>query len=163
PRPFNSGGRLGYAGLDMATDPDGFDLLSWHDCSIHGISFRTGDPAAGDWTSELVLDLDFITDSVRGGSGTQFMLAPTTLVFHDVIDVKINLDLGNQVLHPVSIDKIEREPDKGGQHYLWRVKLNWPTDGEITFGATRFTQTIRAKPIVCEQQYLRTVDRAALS
>ena len=123
----------------MPPDPDGFDHLSWHDCSLHGIALRIGDPAAGDWTAELVLDLDYITESVRGPGGTQFMLAPATLVFHEVRDAKINIDWGNQMLHPVAIDGIEREPDESGQYYLWRVKLNWPTNGEITFGATRFT------------------------
>lgn len=154
-----SGGLVRYAGSDMPPDPDGFEHLSWHDCSLHGIALRIGDPAAGDWTAELVLDLDYITDSVRGPGGTQFMLAPATLVFHDVRDAKISIDWGNTMLHPVAIDGIERELDEGGQYYLWRIKLNWPTGGEITFGATRFTQTIRGKPVVCEQDHLPTAAR----
>ena len=36
-----------------------FDRLSWHDCHIWGVGLRVGEPDEGDWTSDLVLDLDF--------------------------------------------------------------------------------------------------------
>ena len=43
-----------------------FDCLSWHDCHIWGIELRAGDPDDGDWTSDLVLDIDFIVEWICG-------------------------------------------------------------------------------------------------
>ena len=53
-----------------------FDRLSWHDCHIWGIELRAGDPDDGDWTSDLVLDIDFIVEWICGaGGGGQFRVA----------------------------------------------------------------------------------------
>lgn len=40
-----------------------FDRLSWHDCHLWGLELRAGDPDAGDWTSDLALDIDLDRDS----------------------------------------------------------------------------------------------------
>jgi hypothetical protein len=39
-----------------------FDELSWHDCHIWAQRFDVGSPEEDDWTSDLVLDLDFIVE-----------------------------------------------------------------------------------------------------
>ena len=39
-----------------------FDRLSWHDSHLWAIRLECAEPDEGDWTSELVLDLDFIVD-----------------------------------------------------------------------------------------------------
>lgn len=62
-----------------------FDQLSWHDCCVHGIDLLTGDPEEGDgdWTNDLALDIDFITEWACGGDASaRFQVAPATLVFH---------------------------------------------------------------------------------
>jgi hypothetical protein len=74
-----------------------------------------GDRDERDWTSELVLDLDFIVDWMCGvAGGGQFRVAPATLAFHGVTDPRIRIDWGDsgfQVApHAVSIDRIERDP-----------------------------------------------------
>src|SRR6266436_7316514 len=64
-----------------------FEHVSWHDCHFWGLDLRVGDPDEDDWTSNLVLDIDFITDwicPVEGGG--QFRVAPATLAFHGVTD-----------------------------------------------------------------------------
>jgi hypothetical protein len=72
-----------------------FGRLSWHDCHIWGIELRADDPDDGDWTSDLVLDIDFIVEWICGtGGGGQFRVAPATLVFHGVTDPKIDIDWG---------------------------------------------------------------------
>jgi hypothetical protein len=43
------------------TDAD-FDRLSWHDCHIWAVELHAGNPDDKDWTSDLVLDIDFIVD-----------------------------------------------------------------------------------------------------
>jgi hypothetical protein len=150
-----------------------FDRLSWHDCHIWGVALRAGDPDAGDWTSELALDLDFIVEWICGvGGGGQFRVAPATLVFQGVTDPKIDIDWGRSgfqaSLHPASIATIERELIRDQKVYLdrpyyrWRIRLNWPDSSEITFGAAGFTQTLRAEPILTERQCLSLEERDRL-
>lgn len=151
-----------------------FGNLSWHDCHIWGIQLRIGDPEQNDWTSDLDLDIDFILEWICGTDGQcQFRVAPANLVFHDVTDLSITIDWGRsgfQVsIHPVSIEAIERsliDEQKiclDRPYYRWSIKLNWPEGGLLQFGATGFTQSLRAAPILRQQQhYPRTsspVDR----
>lgn len=142
-----------------------FDRLSWHDCHIWGFDLCAGDAEEGDWTSDLVLDIDFIVEWLCGVSGgAQFRVAPATLVFYGITDLRIAIDWGDSgfrtALHPVSIDRIEREAVEDRKIYLdrpyysWRILLNWPQGGAITFGAVGFTQTLRREAIVKDQQKL---------
>jgi hypothetical protein len=150
-----------------------FDRLSWHDCHIWRVELCVGDPDEGDWTSDLVLDVDYIVEWLCGvGSGGQFRVAPATLVFHGVTDLRINIDWGRSgfqcALHELSIDSIERELIQDQKVYLdrpyysWTVRLNWPSAGAITFGAVGFTQTLRAEPVLIEKQSFSQHERSRL-
>ena len=142
------------------TVPEGeFDGSGWHDCHIWGLEFRPGDPGAGDWTSDLALDIDFICEWLCGDNGCQFRVAPATLVFHGVEELKIGIDWGEQsMVHELSIATIERERtnnariDPNQLVYRWAIKLNWPESGEISFTAVGFTQTLSAEPAVLDEQ-----------
>ena len=151
-----------------------FDRLSWHDCHIWAIELRVGDPSNEDWTSDLALDIDFIVDWICSvGEGGKFRVAPATLVFHGVTDPKIDIDWGRSgfqaALHPVSIGNLERERVQDQKVYLdrpyysWTICLNWPNGGVITLGAVGFTQTLRAEPIVSENQHLSLSERLRLT
>jgi hypothetical protein len=151
-----------------------FDHLSWHDCHIWAIELRAGDAGDADWTSDLALDIDFVVGWLCGISGAaQFRVAPATLVFHGVTDPKIEIDWGRsgfQVsLHPASIGHVERELVRDQKVYLdrpyyrWRIRLNWPDTSEISFGAVGFTQTLRAEPVLKEQQCLSLSERNRLT
>ena len=152
----------------IRTDAD-FAELSWHDCHIWGLELRAGEPDEGDWTSDLVLRLDYIVEwlcSLDGGA--EFRVAPAELVFHGVTDPRISIDQesGAQVaLHLLSIDRIEREPIREQRvfldrpYYRWRVALNWPAGSEIRFGAVGFTQTLLAEPVVLDRQLLTLGER----
>ncbi len=151
-----------------------FDQLSWHDCHIWGFELCAGDADEGDWTSDLVLDIDFIVEWLCGvTAGTQFRVAPAVLVFHGVTDLSIKIDWGDSgfrtALHPVSIDRIEREAVREQKVYLdrpyyrWRILLNWPKSGEITFGAVGFTQTLRTEAVLTDQQSLSRRERRRLT
>ena len=151
-----------------------FDRLCWHDCHIWAIELRVGDTSNEDWTSDLALDIDFIVDWICSvGGGGQFRVAPATLVFHGVTDPKIDIDWGRSgfqaALHPVSIGNLERERIQDQKVYLdrpyysWTIRLNWPNGGVISFGAVGFTQTLRAEPIVSENQHLSLSERLRLT
>jgi hypothetical protein len=154
------------------TDAD-FERLSWHDCSLWGIELRVGDPDVGDWTSDLALSIDFIVEWLCGvDGGTQFRVAPARLVFHGVTDPHIHLDWdsGLQIaIQAIAIDRLERERIQEQRVYLdrpyyrWRLHLHDPPEGEISFGAVGFTQTLLAEPILQPEQYLTPAQRRSTS
>jgi hypothetical protein len=86
-----------------------------------------------------------------------------------VTDLKIAVDWGDSgdrtALHDLMIDGITRQrvPDQEGyparEHYRWRIALNWPQGGVIGFGAHGFTQTLRAEPVLLDEQRLPTGTR----
>jgi hypothetical protein len=151
------------------TDAD-FDDLSWHDCHVWGLSIGAGDPDRGDWTSDLSLDLDFIVEWICAVNQTfQFRVAPATLTFHGVTDLRIGVEWGDgglqAAIHPISIDRIAREPVEQQKvfldrpYYRWRIVSNWPAGGEIVFGAVGFTQRLRAEPALSARQHLSRHER----
>ena len=145
-------------------EPD-FEHLSWHDNIIYGLRLVTGDVSQDDWRSDLVLDIDHIVEWVCDPDGSmRFQVAPATLAFHEVTDLGIAIDFGDSGhrtgLNELSIDMITREPvpDEEGypprSYFSWRIALNVPQGGKITFGASGFTQTQRAEPILLDEQSL---------
>jgi hypothetical protein len=150
-----------------------FDELSWHDCHLVGFAIRAGDADEGDWTSDLVLDLDFIVEWMCGVEGPgQFRIAPATLIFHGVTDLRLHIDWGHSgfqaALHEIAIDRIEREVIHDQKVYLdrpyyrWTIRLNWPKTGDISFGAVGFTQTLLAEPVRTKNQSLSRRERTRL-
>jgi hypothetical protein len=150
-----------------------FERLSWHDCHIWRLELRTGDPDQNDWTSDLAIDLDFITECLCGTDGCcEYRVAPATLVFHGVTDLRIKIDWGESgfrmSLHEASIDGIDRELVRDQKVYLdrpywsWRIRLNWPAGGEIAFGAVGFSQTLRAEPVLSRRECLSFHERSRL-
>ena len=149
-----------------------FDRLSWHDCHVWGLSIGAGDSDAGDWTSDLIIDLDYIVEWICGVDKTfQFRVAPATLTFHGVTDLHVGVEWGDGALqaaiHPMSIDRIGRERIANQKvfldrpYYRWRITSNWPAGGEIAFGAVGFTQRLRADPVLGVRQHLTRKERVA--
>jgi hypothetical protein len=149
-----------------------FDEISWHDNEIWGFELQIGDPDRDDWTSDLVLDIDHIVEWVRSADGMRFRVAPADLVFHGATDLRIGIDcgpIGQQVsLMLPSISHIQREPIQDQRvfldrpYYRWCIPLNGYPDGEISFGAYGFTQTLRREPVLCDVQRLDRASRGAL-
>ncbi len=107
-----------------------FGRLSWHDWHIWAVELHAGDPDDQDWTSDLALDIDFIVEWICGvGGGGHFRVAPATLVFHGITDLKIDIDWGRSgfqaALHPASIDHVERELIHDQKVFLDRPYYNW--------------------------------------
>ena len=102
-----------------------------------------------------------------------FRIVPATLIFHDVTDLKVNIDWGDSGfqhgLHELSIDHIERVKIENQKicldrpYYRWVIATNFPKSGKITFGGTGFTQCPRDEPVISDQQQLPGSDRADFS
>lgn len=146
-----------------------FDGLCWHDCHIWGLSFRSGDPASGDWTSELALDIDYICEWCCADEHARFRVAPALLTFHGVASLIIDVRWEDDCLaYPLSIAQISRQPRDaptlvmGQSDWCWQIDLNWPEGGKIAFSAAGFTQSLRCEPIATDQQYLDYAQRRVL-
>ena len=91
------------------------------------------------------------------------------MTFHDVTDLKMAVDFGDSgcrtAINELSIASITRAPvpDQEGYpervYYRWRIELNLPRGGEIAFGASGFTQVLRAEPVLLDEQKLSSADR----
>lgn len=145
--------------------------FSWHDSLIHAIRFRTPEPASGIWHSDLVLDIDYIVEWLCGPADSgRFRVAPATLVFHDVTDLRLTIDFGDsgfgQAINLPSIAAIWKEPAVAKnaiepiEYYRWRIELNLPKDGEIVFGASGYEQQFRAEPKLVDEPWLSAESRA---
>ncbi|HJS33412.1 MAG TPA: hypothetical protein VJ924_15565 [Alphaproteobacteria bacterium] len=143
---------------------------SWHDDSIYGLRVVVGDHERGDWRSELVLDIDHIVEWVCGlDRRPRFRVAPASLIFHDVTDLQVAVDCGDTggrvALHALSIDRVARERIEDQKvcfdrpYFRWRIELNWPAGGSIVFAASGFTQTLRAEPVLQDEQWLPAATR----
>ncbi|HUS52560.1 MAG TPA: hypothetical protein VMY41_00945 [Thermohalobaculum sp.] len=149
---------------------------SWHDNLIYGIHLQSADPDRGIWRSNLVLDIDHIVEWICGEDRqVSFLVAPATLVFHDVTDLRIDVDFGADGsggqrinINELSIAQIVRDPVErlaavgAPPHYAWRIELNLPQGSKIGFGASGYTQTLRSEPQLIDEQRLPADTRAPL-
>ena len=147
------------------TDAD-FDSLSWHDNALYGLRLDPADAEAGDWRSDLILSIDHIVEWVKTpDAGIRFRVAPAHLIFHDVGDLRIAVDWQGEMLHDMSIHAIEREAlgprARGGgvRRFFWRIRLNWPAGGTLSFEGGGFTQRLRAEPVLLEEQAFSPEER----
>lgn len=135
-----------------------FHLMNWHDVNIHAIGV-----ALTQW--QLFLDIDYIfrwVKPVPTETHFQFWVAPATLVFENVSDLKINFDVGS--FQEITLDGIERNNPHipNGVITVWDWLLE-SHQGSITFSGTGFKQYIRAAPVLGEMQSLEVNQRGGFS
>lgn len=150
---------------------DRFESTSWHDCPVWGWAIRTPEPDRDDWTSRLLLDIDYIVEWMCGvGDGpARFRIAPATLTFDDVTDLRMALDWRTgqtrATLYPLTIDSVSRSmienepPALPAPRYRWRIDLCGPETGNLAFDASAHTLHLRAPPIVKREQVLDLHER----
>lgn len=154
---------------------DDFDEMSWHDCHVWSLELRSGNGEDDDWTSELVLGIDYIVEWLCGVGVDRrctFRVAPARLTFHGVTDLRVELDGGDSgfqaALALASIDALRREPVPVQKvhfdrpYYVWTLDLHALMPGQIRFGAYGFTQTLLAEPVASESQSLSLRERDRL-
>lgn len=122
-----------------------FEAMQWRDVHVHG--FRILADERG--TAELVLDIDFILEWIRGDDDRfRFRVAQAMLQFHEVFGLRFALDYlaCSAGMSPFAIDRIERAPlreigddeDDFGP-WRWRIDMNWP-EGFLEFESSGFSQ-----------------------
>ena len=141
------------------TDKD-FETMGWHDNSIHAIGLlkeSLDEP-------ELVLDIDYITewlDATPPSPYMEFYIAPSTLVFHTVFDLKINMSWYYPDLRIDDITYINREPPyQDSDVKAWLIQCDV---GEIEFISSGFTQYMRQQPRWHPHLHFKVSERGGLS
>src|SRR6478735_3587316 len=147
--------------IEAPETDDDFERMSWHGCRIWKLEIAAG---LVDGQEDLVLVLDLVVDALCGfDREALFKLAPAALTFHAVTDLKIGVDYGDSghrlPLQPMSIAEITRSPTKDPSYQSWRVRVGWPRDGEIAFGAAGFDQVLLAAPIISATNFLTGAQR----
>lgn len=138
-----------------------FEKMGWHDCKIYALAFKDED-------FELMLDIDYILKWVNPeGSKThfKFWVAPATLVFRNVWDLKIDLEsslnLEIQDLHrenprsPKNVNHVEESTE-----YDWKIETH---NGEITFKSVGFKLYLRNDPVLLDTQKIEQKERGGIS
>jgi len=144
----------------MWTEAD-FEQMGWHDVRIHALAFIPN-------AYELALDIDYILDWVRPApekTSFKFWVAPATLVFENVNDLRIDLEPHLSV----ELQGIERtEPQKPRNlEYIDRdIEWLWTLDsqsGEVSLRSVGFKLHIRQEPVLTQEQALDLEARGGFS
>ena len=127
------------------TDSD-FDKMGWHDNHIYKIRL----------TEDLEIDLDYIfkwnQPDIEGLPFT-FWIAPATLVFKNIKDLKFEFEIG--VEDSFEIEEIERENQN-----QWTIITR---QGDIQFTSDGFEQFIRQDPSFQFGQTISYIERSGYS
>ena len=141
------------------TDRD-FDQMGWHDAVVHGLANGPGD-------YEFALDIDYILEWVKPAEGSRyfnFWVAPATLVFENVSELRIDLEPRDGI-SVQDLNRSDLQPTRPGfegpdSHWLWTLECN---EGVVSLRATGFRQTFRRSPVSCNAQKLDLKTRGGIS
>ena len=139
------------------TDED-FAVMSFHDVRIRSW-------LADEERFELMFDLDYLFQWVHPDVGEtyfRFWIAPVTLVFEDVHDVRIDVSSAQGALE---IDRFHREeptPTPNGVRVERKYVFSCQ-EGEISLVATGYAMYVRRAPILWPRQQLALEERGGVS
>ncbi len=143
-----------------------FNPGAWHDRGIWGLRWHTGD-GEGDWTSEFEIQFDSILHVERSDEIGHYHVAPAKLVFADVTDLRLRVDnwahsadcratLQSPMIHTIERTAIQAGGD--APYYGWQVVFAMPPEGEVTFGASGYVETVLAKGMHLVNRWVLTDD-----
>jgi hypothetical protein len=144
----------------LRTETD-FDTMGWHNATIHAIALPTD-------TVEIAFDIDYVlkwVDPTEGRTHFPFSVSPTTLVFWNLDELRIDLEREDEL----SVQGIERsDPAKPrnaayigrGMEWRWTIECH---QGEIAFRSCGFNRHLRSAPRFGKQQSLSLQKRGGYS
>lgn len=145
-----------------------FGRMDWHDSQVYGIAF------AGDH-GEFSLDIDYLFEWVcptpemmtDGEMDLSFWLAPCTLTFEQVRDLKINLMVSSWITLQISqISRANPRQPLRSPYPGKKLEYDWlmvTQQGNISFTATSFRQYVRQRPILSDSQVMNLEKRGGIA
>ncbi|HCO67544.1 MAG TPA: hypothetical protein DIT04_07300 [Dysgonomonas sp.] len=141
-----------------------FEVMGWHDANIYGMIIEKGKEP---WQGNLIFDIDYIFEWVHPVPPQKyfsFWVAPCTLIFKEVYELRINIDQQGNTLDLFDFDGInmlsKKELDNGFTIYEWLLELHI---GEIQFKSLGFEQIVRKAPVYTNSQVLSLDERGGIS
>lgn len=143
---------------------DDFNDMGWHDANIYGMIIEKGEEP---WQSYLIFDIDYIFEWIHPIPPQEyfsFWVAPCTLMFKEVYELRIDLDQQGNTLELFDFDSItmssKKELNNGCTVYEWLLGLHI---GEIQFKSLGFDQIVRKTPVYTNSQVLNLEERGEVS
>ncbi|MBV1775607.1 hypothetical protein KSF73_07740 [Burkholderiaceae bacterium DAT-1] len=138
-------------------DDQDIGSLKWHDVYIRGMAFF------GE-TCELRLDIDYILEWIAPAPGEtyfSFRLAPATVVFADVTDMKMSTDsFGAWIqIDTLTRNKLNETPREGGERFAYCFECQ---QGDISLESAGFSMYLRKIGVVSKEMYLADVVRGGI-
>jgi hypothetical protein len=138
-----------------------FDAMSWHDVHIRALAF---DPER----SELLFDIDYILEWLQPPAGEKFYkfrVAPATLVFTNVHEIRCDLSSGGDLeidaftrsnaTSPRNADYIPKKTE-----WVWTLECQ---EGVISFRSVGFSMHVRRPAVLTGAQHLPLTERGGFS
>ena len=137
-----------------------FEQMGWHDVHVHAVAFRPE-------TFELWLDIDYIFSWVDPqGSETHysFWVAPATLVFENVYNLKFDIESpdGDMSLQGIERSAASTPRNAVTKHTEWRWQLDF-NEGQMTLRSVGYSQFTRRPPVLVRAQQLTLEQRGGVS
>lgn len=145
---------------DLWTEND-YDQMGWHDATIHAVAFFPD-------VFEIAFDIDYIfewIDPKPDETYFSFWVAPATLVFENVNDASIDLELYDSV-QLQNIDRGESRRPRNAEYVDRDQEWEWVLDsnvGEIRIWSIGYKMYIRQRPVLTGGQVLSDDLRGGLS
>ena len=139
--------------VKMKWTDSNFEEMGWHDSRLYSIAFPRENLV-------LSLNIDYIFKWVeREDEAYNFWVAPCLLKFHNVLNLKIDIDFSNSVGIDIQLMKrIDKGVLSNGKMRIWEYFID--TDkGNISFLSTGFVQDVLDDPILSESQYILYANR----
>lgn len=124
-----------------------FEQMGFHDNRVYSLNFPGEDML-------MRMDIDYIFEWIRneGSNGYSFRVAPCTIGFNGVLNLKFDLDFDNEIgLEILSLEQEEKENNAGAARYLYKVETD---KGNIEFTASGYTMKLRRQPALVDSQFL---------
>jgi hypothetical protein len=135
-----------------------FERMGWHDSRVHALAFLPKQ-------FELCLDIDYIVrwvNPIPPANHYTFWIAPATLVFENVWDLKMTLDTQLPEFSLYSIERTDELPSPDGESRNWLWTLDG-VEGNISFRASGYKQFFRRPPLHVQGQVLALDERGGIS
>ena len=141
---------------------DDFEKMGWHDGTIYAWYLKE--------KFELVLDIDYLFHWVAPTNKRnyyKFWISPCTLIFENVYDLKIDLEISEP--YEVKINDIHCENPQRPRNANFinhDTEYNWIIDafqGQITFKSVGFKLFVRKRPILQKKQNIGIKKRNGIS
>jgi|SRR5664280_176294 len=135
-------------------DESDFENMGWHDSQIWSL-FANPD------AFEFLVDLDYIFKWVcppEGEKYFQFWVAPATMVFENVHDIKIQLASEQGTIEVADLLREEPSLVPNGRFTQYRYRFECQ-EGKISLMATGYKMFVRRRPILQRRQGLSLTER----